>query len=178
MTKLIRALAALRRQAATVLTSAALAAALTAPAVAQNPDALRETHGDWEIRCADSGSCYMVQEKIGPKGQPQMAMMVRKLPTPSADAQPLVAQVEIVVPLGMFILNGIGMGVDTTQIGVMPFERCLSYGCVSRPLLRQDSIANLKSGGEAVFTMWPDPKQAPIEFRMSLSGFTAAYDAL
>lgn len=179
MTRSFRVLSAVRAVASAAIAVAAVALSLGAtPAAAENPDPIRETHGSWEIRCPNPETCYMAQELIGPKGQPQMAMLVRKLANPTTDSPPLVAQIEIIIPLGMFIFNGVAMNVDSAALGAMPIERCLSYGCVSRPMMRQDVINQLKSGGEVVFNMWPDPKRPPLEMRLSLSGFTAAYDAL
>ncbi len=179
MTRSLRALSALRALAASAIAVAALALSVGAtPAAAENPDPLREKHGAWDIRCPKPDACYMAQELIGPKGQPQMAMLVRKLPNPTTDSPPLVAQVEIIVPLGMFIFNGVAMNVDQIQLGAMPIERCLSYGCVSRPMMRADAIDQLKNGGEVIFNMWPDPQRPPLVFKLSLSGFTAAYGAL
>lgn len=179
MKRTLRVLTGPRALGASLLTAAALLLALPASqAAAQNPDPVRETHGSWEIRCSKPEACYMVQEKIGPQGQPQMAMILRKLKEPSTDTPPLVSRAELIIPLGMWIINGVGMSVDAEKLGAMPIERCFKYGCVSRPLMRQDVIDKLKAGGEVVFTMLIDTSQPPIEMRLSLAGFTAAYNAL
>lgn len=169
---------------------AAAAAVLTAgvvsagQAAAQELDRLRESHGDWEVRCQDetNDACYMMQLIEGPDGSPLMLMRLRKLPDPvEASGNVFTVEAELFTRLGFLLPPGFTMRIDDGDPNRIPFERCLPTGCGSLPLFTNEMINALKAGGVAQFTM-VDPQDdgslEPVEASVSLSGFTAAYDSL
>lgn len=166
--------------------SGAVAAAMLAVAAApdaaqaqsQAPDPVRETHGDWEVRCADANRCYMMQVRRDDAGRPLLLLRVRKLGEPvTSNGQTYVAEAELFTRLGFFLPAGIIMQVDQGKQERIPFERCLQNGCGSLPLFSQPIVDRLKAGGAANFTMFVQPGR-PTGVSISLSGFTAAYNAL
>lgn len=163
--------------------SAILAAMAVAagPAIAQqNPDRLRESHGDWEVRCQDEtdNACYMMQLIEDDSGAPLLLMRLRKLPDPvEASGNVFTVEAELFTRLGFLLPAGISMQIDAEEPNRIPFERCLPNGCGSLPLFTNEMINALKAGGVARFTMLVNPGEEDVA-DISLSGFTAAYDSL
>lgn len=170
------------------LTKAARAAALAiivtvglgAPqAAAQTEDPVREVHGDWEIRCAADGRCYMHQLYQNADGQPVVVVNLVKIPAGAAiGGKPVIASAEIITPLGVHLPTGLGLRIDAGQVAVTPYTFCRPVGCASNPPLTDALVEQLKNGGTAYFLMRRIGGGDVVEAPISLSGFTAAFDAL
>ena len=162
-----------------LISRAALIAVLglaSAPAIAQEA-AVRETHGAWEIRCKDS-SCFMIQIAQDASGAPVLSFGVRKLSEPRVEGDAtFIAATEIYTKPGVFLPTGVTLSIDGQQSRRIPFERCFPEGCAALPLVQQQLIDSLKAGGKVEIIVYANPGE-PVAAEVSLSGFTAAYDAL
>jgi len=90
-----------------------------------------------------------------------------------------VAGATIVVPLDTLLTEQITLRVDGGQARRFPFNFCNLGGCVTRLGLTSQDVALFKRGAEATLSMVPAaaPDQT-VTVTMSLSGFTAAFDAV
>ena len=78
-------------------------------------------------------------------------------------------------PLGVLIPYAVRVRVDDGNVAPVPFLRCLQDNCVARAPLAEEAVADFKKGSKATFGFF---LQEEILVEISLSGFTAAYDAL
>lgn len=156
------------------------AVAFTAlPAAAQEPAAtVRETHGAWEVRCTADDVCFMYQVANDAEGRPLLSMAVRPLATPRTSGDlTFVAVAEIQTRLGVYLPGGIAMQIDTTDTLRLPFERCTPQSCRAVPEVQAEFVERMKAGAEISFIVFANLNE-PVQAIISLSGFTAAFDAL
>jgi len=94
------------------------------------------------------------------------------------DSSEAAAGATIVVPLETLLTEQLTMRVDGGTARRFPFNFCNRGGCVSRIGLTADDIGLFRRGAAATLTMAPAaaPDQR-VSVTMSLSGFTAAYEA-
>ncbi|MBP7240983.1 invasion associated locus B family protein [Amaricoccus sp.] len=151
-------------------------AAPAAPVAPPQPQIEVTKHGDWELGCVTgTKNCEMQQVALDNTKNPVVLARVLKLPA-GADAQALMI---FNTPLGTLLPSGLSFQIDTAQAAVLPFEWCVQEGCVVRLGLREPDVAAMKRGQtvKMIVTSIANP-QVPVELTLSLSGFTAAYDAL
>ncbi|MDB2369068.1 invasion associated locus B family protein [Octadecabacter sp.] len=140
---------------------------------------LSEVFNDWAIRClkTEDGSdpCQMYQLLSDGEGNDVAEVAIVTLPAGGQVA----AGATIVVPLETLLTQQITLRVDGGQARRFPFDFCNVGGCVTRVGLSADDIALFRRGAEATLTLVPAaaPDQQ-VTVTMSLSGFTAAYDAV
>ena len=154
---------------------------LAASASAQEEKStVRETHGDWDIRCVAEGPCLMEQIVKKGDGTPSLVMRILKFKEPvEREGKTAIAQAEIQVRAGYYLASNLGMKIDENQPIGFAYHRCLQGSCFSQPLLTQKEIDSFKNGGKATFIMVIDPSKGTAEeASVSLSGFTAAFGAL
>lgn len=162
-----------------------LAAAASGQAAAQDGGdrfELRETHGAWDVRCADGAECLMTQTAFDTQGRPFFRIVINKLAEPrDANGGTVVALSSITVPLGVFLPSGINMSIDDREFGSVSFITCAGGGCQANPPLDPTLVEAMKAGGIAFFKVrvaQPDGTTTERDAEISLSGFTAAYDSL
>lgn len=133
---------------------------------------------DWAIRClkVEDGEdpCQMYQLMSDQEGNDVAEIAIVALP----DAGQAVAGATIVVPLETLLTEQITLRVDGGQARRFPFNFCNVGGCVTRLGLTEQDIALFRRGAEATLSLVPAaaPDQT-VTVTMSLSGFTAAYEA-
>lgn len=159
------------------------AASTTAPAAgaqpAQQPEVMevvKDTFGDWQIRCAPDGNeCFMYQLALDAQKNPVAEVSILKLPE-AAEAD---AGVTIVTPLGTLLPQGVVLQVDAGEKRQYPFAWCSQVGCFARFGLTKPAIDGMKRGkGGTISLVSIAAPQTPVTLNLSLSGFTAAYDSL
>ncbi len=141
---------------------------------------VRETHGDWEMRCIVSPQnqpdpCQLYQLLDDAEGNPVAEFNLFDVP----DEGELVAGATIVTPLDTLLTGQLRMAVDSNQARVYPFSFCQPVGCYVRLGLSDADIQSFRAGSEA--TIGIVPLQAPdqlVPLTLSLSGFTAGFEAL
>lgn len=144
----------------------------------------RETHGDWQVHCvkapedAPEGtkeSCGLYQLLNDEAGVDIAEINLRRLPKGGKAA----AGVDFASPLGSLLTAQVVMRIDSGKAKRYPYNWCERLGCFSRFGLTHGEITNMKKGVTAKITIAAisDPKK-PINLKMSLKGFTAAWNAL
>ena len=85
----------------------------------------------------------------------------------------------MVTPLGTLLPSGVVLQVDGGERRQYPFAWCSQVGCFARFGLDEPGIAGMKrgNGGKITLVSVGKPEQ-PVTLDLSLTGFTAAYDAL
>ena len=137
---------------------------------------LRETHGDWEVRCANDGQvCFISQIINTAEGAP--VMRARVLPISGNEQAPAVLSVQ--APLGVLLPPGVAISVDGGQSSSIPFLYCVENGCYAQAPVANDALAAFRRGAAAQVTITPaNDRENPVATRMSLMGFTRAFDSL
>jgi invasion protein IalB len=137
---------------------------------------VRDKFGDWEIRCAPEGNeCFMYQLALDAQQNPVAEVSILKLPE-QAEAT---AGVTVVTPLGTLLTAGVIMQIDTGEKRQYPFAWCSQVGCFARFGLDRGGVDAMKRGNAANVTLISvGSPETPVTLALSLSGFTAAYDAL
>lgn len=82
---------------------------------------------------------------------------------------------QVTVPIARFIPPGISLQVDGGKQTRVPYAVCLPDKCIAQIPLTDEIVTAFKRGGEAVFTS-VNAQRAPNPIRVSLKGFTSAYD--
>ena len=160
-----------------------------APSTAGQPAATREeaqvggyfvesVNGEWTLRClkAPEGPdpCELYQLMQDDKGNPVAEISLIPL------AGEAVAGATIVAPLETDLVAGLGLKVDAGKQMAYPFGFCAPIGCVARVGFSQAEVDAMKRGNKATVSLLPygaEPS-AKVDLDLSLTGFTAGYDAL
>jgi invasion protein IalB len=146
------------------------------PAQQEPMEIVKETFGDWQVRCAPEGSdCFLYQLALDQDKNPVAEVSLLKLPA-SAEAA---AGATVVSPLGTLLTTGVVLQVDAGEKRSYPFAWCSQVGCFSRFGLSQQSIDSLKRGNSVTLSLVSvNRPEAPVSLAVSLKGFTAAFDSL
>jgi invasion protein IalB len=139
-------------------------------------EVVRDTFGDWQVRCAPDGDeCFMYQLALDTQKNPVAEVSILKLPA-DADAD---AGVTIVTPLGTLLTNGVVLQIDGGEARQYPFAWCSQVGCFARFGLAKTSIDAMKRGNMGRVTLLSvGAPETPVVLDVSLSGFTSAFDSL
>lgn len=138
-----------------------------------------ETFGDWEMRCirTEDGDdpCQLYQLLDDAQGNSVAEISMFALPA----GQEAAAGATIITPLETLLTQQITLQVDQGTAKRYPFTWCSPIGCVARVGFTSDEVASFKRGARATITIVPvaAPDQQ-VALDVSLSGFTAGYDAV
>lgn len=165
--------------AALALSQGALAAAKPAAqqqAPGQPPQASdTKAFGDWTVRCynvASPSPCEMLEIRVAKKsGQRVLAVLMAYVPSRDATVM------QIGVPLGVALQNGLVLASDTFTSPVLHFSRCDMQGCYAQTAIDNGSLSALEKAtkAEAQIILVDGHKLA---LPISLDGFTEARSAL
>src|SRR3970040_1298376 len=137
---------------AIVLAAAAFSAA---PAAAQ--DIVRSVHGDWQIRCdtppgAKTEQCALIQS-VTAEDRPNVGLTVIVLKTADKKSRLM----RVIAPPGALLPCGLGLKIDTAEIGRAGFVRCVPNGCVAEVIMDDTLIGKLRTGQSATFIIFQTP---------------------
>jgi len=151
----------------------------TQPARPSGEGVKRTNYKSWEVAClADNSNCAMAQIGKDASGNPVLEMVIRKLPEPlEAGGEVAVAVLDVITPLGVVLTEGLSLKIDSGEAAVAPFQVCTEQGCLVREPIAEELISRLKKGNGAQVTVIA-ANQGVVNSTLSLSGFTAAYNAL
>ena len=144
---------------------------------AEAQGAVRSKHGDWEIRCdtppgAPSEQCALMQY-VTASDRDNVGLTVIVLKTADKSARIL----RVLTPLGVLLPHGLGLHVDSTDVGNAGFVRCLPQGCIAEVIM-DDKLLQLLEGGEtATFIVFQTPEEG-IGIPIALNGFKSGFEAL
>jgi len=140
---------------------------------------LQEVFNDWALRCLKvtegEDPCQMYQLLTDEDDNAVAEIAVVSL----SDSGPAIAGATIVVPLETLLTEQLTLRVDGGTARRFPFSFCNLGGCVTRIGLTQEDIDLFRRGNTATLEMVPAaaPDQT-VSLNMSLSGFTAAFEAV
>lgn len=150
-----------------------------APADGPGSTYVKETFGDWELRCVrvETGAepCQLYQLLKDSEGTSVAEMGLFSLP----EGGEATAGATIIVPLETLLTAGLRLGVDAAQPKVYPFTFCSQVGCVARVGFTAEEVEGFRKGDKAVMTIVPAvaPDQTVV-LDISLAGFTAGFEAV
>ena len=149
------------------------------PAVAQEfvDGKVEAVHGDWQIRCdqpvgARDKQCAMVQN-VTAEDRDNVGLSILILKTVDKKARIM----RMLAPLGVYLMNGLGLMIDDKDIGRVGFVRCRARGCYAEVIMQDDLINALSGGKKALFIIYDSPDDG-IGIPISLNGFKDAFAAL
>nr|WP_319390275.1 invasion associated locus B family protein [uncultured Cohaesibacter sp.] len=139
--------------------------------------AVRSKHGDWEIRCdtppgSPSEQCALMQY-VTAADRDNVGLTVIILKTADKSARIL----RVLTPLGVLLPHGLGLHVDTTDVGNAGFVRCLPQGCIAEVIMDDQLLKLLEEGKTATFIVFQTPEEG-IGIPIELNGFKSGFDAL
>jgi invasion protein IalB len=166
---------------AAALLVAPIAFAAPAPKPAQDQQAQSnkqpegKEYGSWIVRCETGKSqapCQMAQVRFVEKTK-QRVLGVWMVYIPAQDAN----YMEIAVPLGVELQNGLILNSDTYKSGVLKFTRCDGGGCYVEGTVGKDILDSLARATKAqVQVIMVNGKR--YEFVLEMNGFNEAHRAL
>ena len=139
---------------------------------------VKETHGEWEIRCetptgAKAEQCALIQFVVA-DDRPNVGLTVIILKTADKKARVL----RVLAPLGVLLPSGLGLRIDSANLGNAAFVRCVADGgCVAEIVMDDKLVGAFKKGNLATFVIFQTPEEG-IGIPIELKGFTAGFDAL
>ena len=139
------------------------------------PDTVRNVFNDWELRCVgETDECTLFQVANNDQGRPAAEFSLIRLNNGNVRAG-----VTAVFPLGVVLTEGVVFRVDSGRAQQYQYAFCVQSGCVARFGLNQGQIDSMKAGANLTLTVSAiNVAENPIELTISLSGFTAGFDAL
>ena len=145
------------------------------PAAAQG--VVRSKHGDWELRCetppgAQKEQCALLQS-VAAEDRPNVNLVVIVLKTADGKNRLL----RVIAPLGVLLPNGLGLKIDSTDVGRAGFVRCLPTGCVAEVIMDDKLIDSLRTGQQATFIIYQTPEEG-IGIPLALTGFKDGFEKL
>lgn len=134
---------------------------------------------DWELRCITDRNqvevCQLYQLLLDDKGNSVAEFNIFPLP----EGQQAAAGANIITPLGTLLTANLRLAVDGGQGKRYPYSFCNAAGCFARIGFTNDELAQFRRGANAQVTIASAraPNQ-PVNLTLSLSGFTAGFNAL
>lgn len=135
---------------------------------------------DWQMRCirAPEGQedpCQLYQLLRDGEGN-----AVAEITLTNVDGGgEVVAAATIITPLETALQQGLKLRVDSGREKVYPFQWCSAIGCFARLGMTADEVNGFKRGNSASVTIVPiAAPDEQVALGVSLSGFTAGYDAV
>lgn len=136
--------------------------------------------GDWDLRCVrvnegQKEPCQLFQLLSDEQGNAIVEVNFMSL----TDGGQAVAGATIVAPLETLLTKQLTMSVDGGAKKRYPFRFCSQGGCYSQIGFSNGDIASFKRGAAATVTIVPAiAPDETVSVKMSLTGFTKAYEAL
>jgi len=159
--------------AGSLIATPALAQPATETKPAGPPPVTTKAFDDWLVRCPMSPQpmpCDAVQLLLEPKSKQ------RVLSVSVAYDQVKAAQVvRIILPLGVWLPNGVTVQAGGVKIDKVVVRRCEPFGCVVEGFLDAKLREAMRKGGDAKIVVY-DQNQKPLDLKFSLKGFAAAED--
>lgn len=172
----------------TIIAALGLSLGLTLPATAQSTNSpapanggtyVKETHGDWEIRCIrlpdTSERCQMFQLLNESPGNAIGEINIFALP-PDQEAA---AGAILLTPLRTLLTEQVSIKFPGLERKRYPFAWCTDVGCIARIGLLAAEVSAMRQGASTTVTIVPvSTPTNPVEMTVSLTGFTAAFAAM
>ena len=140
---------------------------------------VKEAFSDWELRCVQAGQrgevCQLYQLMEDQSGNAVAEFNIFPLP----EGQQAVAGANIVTPLETLLTANLRLAVDGGQAKVYPYSFCSQVGCFARIGLTAEEVNGFRRGAAATVSIVAvTAPNETVSLTLSLSGFTAGYNAL
>lgn len=133
---------------------------------------LREEHGDWIVTCGvpnGTVACSLSQQQTDNRSN-QRVLAVELSGRDGGAA----AIGSIVMPFGLALDQGLTIQVDDGQPSLVSFGTCLPAGCLAPVTFQGEMLSALKVGTTLKLRVIAFDSGAPVDFTVSLKGFTDA----
>ena len=141
---------------------------------------LREKYGEWELRCIKAEvmkdeECRVFNFLVDQDGNTIAQLDMQVL----SEGGKAVAGVDIATPLGSLLTAQVFLKIDAGKAKRYPYTWCDQQGCYARFGMTQEEIEAMKRGAKAnvIISSVAAPDQ-PLSMDLSLSGFTAVWNAI
>nr|WP_325251689.1 invasion associated locus B family protein [Amylibacter sp.] len=141
---------------------------------------LREEHGKWQVRCikateGEEEECRLFNLLTDKDGNSIAQLDMQALPKGGK----AVAGVDMATPLGTLLTAQLVMKIDASKAKRYPYTWCDNLGCYARFGMTAGEIDAMKKGVTTVVTIASvAAPEEPLDLELSLSGFTAAWNAI
>jgi invasion protein IalB len=145
-------------------------AAAAPPAAPAAPATSNVTQPEWEKVCgnvSEQQECHTSRRRLAATGQPIAQIMIIE----RADKK----LVQVAVPPVALIQPGIQLKIDEGEATGVKYVVCTPGECLALGEINDDYVAKLKNGGSLFISML-NPQGKPVNFDISLAGFTSVYD--
>ncbi len=147
------------------------------PAIGQTY--IAETFSDWELRCirTEDGNdpCQIYQLLSDSDGNAVAEINIFDLPP----GQEAAAGATVITPLETLLTAQVRLAVDDGQAKRYPFSFCTQIGCYARLGFTAEEVEQFKAGAAGSVTIASAARpDEPVALQVSLSGFTAAWNAM
>ena len=136
--------------------------------------------GDWNVRCiagnpGENDKCEIQQLLFLNENTPIADISIFKLP----DGEVAVAAANVMVPLETLLTKKFRFAFSEKLVKEFQYSFCNQDGCLVRMGLLEEDIAAMKKGSSSQLSITHISRpESSINLDLSLSGFTAAFDAL
>ena len=136
--------------------------------------------GDWNVRCitgnpGENDKCEIQQLLFLNENTPIADISIFKLP----DGEVAVAAANVMVPLETLLTKKFRFAFSEKLVKEFQYSFCNQDGCLVRMGLLEEDIAAMKKGSSSKLSITHISRpESSINLDLSLSGFTAAFDAL
>ncbi len=164
-----------RKRIQSLTIAALLVSSLDGVAVAEQTAKVK--FGAWEMQCqppvgTTPERCALTQTvKAEDKGASNLAVVVARPPELNTPV------FRVVAPLNVYLLNGVSLKIDQTDIGRAQFFRCSTAGCLSDIPIDGKLLERLKGGKIATLVIYLDPTEG-LRHQVRLEGFKEGYEKL
>lgn len=135
---------------------------------------LQESYQDWQVSCVSQSGvkrCAMSQQQADARTRQRVVAIELAASAPGAATGALVMPFGLALDAGASIKVDDGAGVDGLR-----FSTCLPAGCVVPLTFDQNLLQALRAGTTLNVAATPSDGSQPVEFAISLKGFSAALD--
>jgi len=121
---------------------------------------VRSVFNDWQIRCdtppgAQGEQCALIQSVT--RRRPRQCRHHRDRAQDGGSKERLM---RVVAPMGVLLPSGLGLKIDSVDVGRAGFVRCLPSGCVAEVVMDETLIKQLRTGTTATFIIFQTPERA------------------
>jgi len=133
--------------------------------------------GAWETRCetppgARQEQCAIVQSVVD-ADRPNITLVVIALKTADRKSRLL----RVIAPLGVLLPTGIGLRIDSDDVGRMNFMRCQPNGCIAEVFLDDKLLGKIEGATKAALVLYQTMEEG-IGVPLPLAGFKESFEAL
>ena len=139
--------------------------------------AIKEKFGAWSYRCDKQPGetieqCALTQQiNAEDRGNSTIGVIIMR---PKGSK---VGIFRVIAPLNVFLLNGVGLKIDQTDIGRNAFFRCFPSGCLADAAIDDKLLEQLTKGKIATLVTYITPYDG-LRHQVKLEGLSEGYDRL